>query len=317
MIYITRALNLIDILLKYVASVVFRKVWIGQYPFALSIEPTNYCQLSCAECPTGTNELNRRKGYMDIELYKQLIQSVYKHTFYVNLYFQGEPLLHPQIEQMIAIARQHNMYVVLSTNGHSLNIETAQKLVASGLSKIIISMDGFSNETYTKYRQNGDVDKVKNGIIVLIKAKQNLHKKKPKIIVQTLVNAYNENEIEKIKAWVKSLKDATLSLKTMQIYHSFHFLPQNKKYSRYIYQNGRWIVKYKPKNRCFRIWSQCVITYDGKVVPCCFDKNANFCMGNIKDQSINKIWNNDQFTQFRKKILYNRKKIPICLNCTE
>lgn len=317
MIYITRLLNLFQIVCKYIFSIIFRKVWVSRYPFAISIEPTNYCQLACAECPTGTKELNRHKGYMNIELYEKLIQSVHKHTFYINLYFQGEPLLHPQIEQMIAIARKYRMYVVLSTNGQLLNKEMSEKLVSLGLSKIIISMDGFSNKTYTKYRIDGDVEKVKFGIAVLIKTKQKLHKKHPKIIVQTLVNKYNENEIKKIKIWVKSLKDAKLSLKTMQIYHSFNFLPEKNKYSRYIFRNGKWIVKHKPKNRCFRIWSQCVITHEGNVVPCCFDKNGNYCMGNIQHQSIKEIWKNDQFTQFRMRILNERNNISMCLNCTE
>jgi MoaA/NifB/PqqE/SkfB family radical SAM enzyme len=173
-------------MLKYAASIVFRNVWVSRFPFALSIEPTNHCQLSCAECPTGMKELSRRKGYMNIELYEKLIKSVYKHSFYVNLYFQGEPLLHPQIEQMITIARKHRIYIVLSTNGQSINEEMAEKLVISGLSKIIISMDGFSNETYTQYRKNGDVEKVKSGIIALIQAKKMHRKKKPKIIVKHL-----------------------------------------------------------------------------------------------------------------------------------
>lgn len=317
MIHITRFLNFIDILLKYAASVVFRKVWVSRYPFALSIEPTNHCQLSCAECPTGTKELSRSKGYIDVALYEKLIQSVYKHTFYINLYFQGEPLLHYYIDQMVAIARKYRMYVVLSTNGQSLNEEMAEKIVTSGLSKIIISMDGFSNETYSQYRKNGDIEKVKSGIMALIQAKKMHRKKNPKIIVQTLVNAYNESEIEIIKTWIKSLKGVKLSLKTMQIYHSFDFLPKQKKYSRYIYYDGKWLVKHKQKNRCFRIWSQCVITHEGDVVPCCFDKNADFCMGNIKHQSIDEIWKNKQFNQFRNKILYERKSIAICTNCTE
>ncbi|MFW5721270.1 MAG: SPASM domain-containing protein, partial [Bacteroidota bacterium] len=65
-----------------------------------------------------------------------------------------------------------------------------------------------------------------------------------------------------------------------------------------------------------RIWSTMVITWDGKILPCCFDKTAQHNIGNLNQISILALWNSEEYTSFRKKILTNRKKIEICTNCT-
>ncbi|MCX7863205.1 MAG: SPASM domain-containing protein [Bacteroidales bacterium] len=317
MIYITRIINFIQIIITYFLSVVFRKVYVSQYPFALSIEPTNCCQLNCAECPTGMQQLTRVKGYIDMDVFEKILQSVYTRTFYLNLYFQGEPLLHHNILYMIRLAKKYNMNVVISTNGQMIDDNIAKQIVQSGLDKIIISLDGFSQQSYEAYRKGGDVLQTKHAIISLIKAKKELKKSKPKIIIQTLVNRFNEHEIPIIKQWVNTLKGTTFRLKSMQINYSYEFLPHNEIYRRYTKKNGNWKIKKRLNNRCFRIWSQCVITHEGNVVPCCYDKNAEFIMGNITHAKLSEIWRNKKFTNFRKKILTEREKIFICTNCTE
>jgi radical SAM protein with 4Fe4S-binding SPASM domain len=65
------------------------------------------------------------------------------------------------------------------------------------------------------------------------------------------------------------------------------------------------------------MWSSSVITWDGKMVPCCFDKDANYVYGDLKESQFSEIWNGKNHILFRKKILSSRKSVDICRNCTE
>lgn len=317
MIYINRFLNFIAILLSYLYSQLTRRVIVAPMPFAITIEPTNKCNLHCPECPTGNKTLTREKGEMNILFFEKLLQAVYKKTFYLNLYFQGEPFLHKDIVNMIRLARFYKMYVVISTNGQDLNAKIADEIIKNELSKIIISLDGLSQETYEKYRKGGNIEKVKETINFLIESKKKLNKSRPLIEVQILVNSYNEKELREIKQWLKTLGNLKITFKSMQVYNDFSYLPENANFKRYFFDGKEWKLKYKIRNRCFRIWSQCVITHNGMVIPCCFDKNANINLGNLNHQPFDKIWNGKSYNDFRLSVLRNRSCIDMCNNCTE
>jgi radical SAM protein with 4Fe4S-binding SPASM domain len=95
-------------------------------------------------------------------------------------------------------------------------------------------------------------------------------------------------------------------------------MPVHKKYRRYMRNSeGDWMLGGKLNNRCRRLWYTTVITTDGLVVPCCFDKLAKYPMGNIGTETISQIWKNCEYNDFRSKVLGNRKGIGICTNCTE
>jgi radical SAM protein with 4Fe4S-binding SPASM domain len=100
-------------------------------------------------------------------------------------------------------------------------------------------------------------------------------------------------------------------------------MPENQKRSRYKKTGtdleGRplYRIRNRMPNHCFRMWRSCVLTWDGTVVPCCFDKNAEYGMGNLKENSFQEIWKDDKYRNFRMKILKSRKSTDICRNCTE
>jgi len=95
------------------------------------------------------------------------------------------------------------------------------------------------------------------------------------------------------------------------------FLPSNKKFRRYILENNSFRIKNKIKNHCFALWRTSVITWDGRVVPCCFDKDAQNEIGRVNGKAFSEIWNSAQYSEFRKKVLTNRKSVSMCTNCTE
>lgn len=317
---IKKIINFIQILIGYGLSIVFKKPIEWGYPFSLTIEPTNRCNLSCLECPTGNNTSTRPKGFMDIGLYKKIIDEVKGFVIYHMIYFQGEPFLHPQFMDLVKYADKNKIYTCTSTNGHFLTYENCEKIMRSGLKKIVVSVDGVTQESYSKYRVGGHLEKVKEGIRTLILLKQQAKLRYPMVVLQFVVFRHNEHEIEAFKELARQLGADKAEIKSAQIdfpKQNRNLIPTINKYSRYTLQKDRIQIKNQLKNRCFRIWSTLVINWDGYVLPCCFDKNAMFRLGNSKNQTVISLWKSAVFNRFRKKILTHRKKTDICQNCTE
>ena len=285
------------------------------YPFSVGIELTNRCNLGCLECAAGSGSMDRPAGFMSKEVFEKIIAQLGKHTINTMFYFQGESMLHPLFFHFLSGAR--NMGVIISTNGHFIDSESAVKLATSGARKIIVSLDGYSQEVYSKYRAGGDVNRVKEGIILLGR-EVGKTRNAPQIVIQVLVNSYNEAEIGEIRRLAGD-NNATLVLKSLQIISQsdrFSLLPSDEKYRRYSIKGGRLKRKGRLGNRCFRLWTNPVITWEGSVVPCCFDKNAKYVMGNLQSESFTDIWRGQRYRDFRKKVLQNRAGIEICRNCT-
>ncbi len=289
-------------------------------PLAVSIEPTTACNLGCPQCPSGLKKFTRPTGNLKTDLNKKILDQLGPTLQYINYYFQGEPFIHRNFLELVREASKRNIYVVTSTNAHFISPETAREIVDSGLSEAIISIDGMSQESYEKYRIGGELNKVLEGAKNLIAAKREKRSVLPKVTFQFLVTRYNENEIPALNELALSLGVDEVRLKTIQIYdhEGGNLIPENESYSRYQRTDaGRFELKNKFRNSCWRMWSSCVFTWDGKVVPCCFDKDAEHQMGEVEKLPFGKIWKSDVYRGFRKQLLRNRREIEICRNCSE
>ncbi len=155
----------------------------------------------------------------------------------------------------------------------------------------------------------------------IIKWKKELKSKTPYVIFKFLVVKPNEHQIEDAKKLADELGVDEIRFKTAQLYNYKHgnvLMPSIDKYSRYRKQaDGTYRLKNKLLDECWRMWSSCVITWDGKVVPCCFDKDATHQLGEIEHQPLQDIWTSKSYNGFRKALLTNRQSIDICQNCTE
>jgi radical SAM protein with 4Fe4S-binding SPASM domain len=313
--------NLIQLGLSYLITRLTVYLYQHGLPYAMSIEVSTFCNLHCTECPSGQRKFTRPTGMIDPAFFNSIIDQVKSHLLYLTLYFQGEPYLHPQFLQLVRYAHDSGIYTATSTNGHFLTRENAQATIASGLDRVIVSLDGLDQETYSTYRVSGDVEKVKDGLRNLIAAKQQLHSKSPYIILQFIVFAHNKHQIEAVKIFGKELGVDEVQIKSAQIYDfdkGSDLMVNDNKYSRYERSvNGKWQIKSKLPNRCWRMWSACVITWDGMIVPCCFDKDAVHRLGNLNDYPLKQIWMGKAYQQFREKVLIYRKAIGICRNCSE
>jgi radical SAM protein with 4Fe4S-binding SPASM domain len=290
-------------------------------PFTISVEPTTSCNLRCPECPSGLRQFSRNTGMISLELYYQVIDQLYPDLFYLILYFQGEPYLNPLFFHMVEYAGKKKIYTATSTNAHFLTDNLAKKTVESGLDRIIISLDGLDQETYEKYRVGGSMEKVIEGTRNLVRWKRELRSRTPYIILQFIVFSTNEHQVPELRKLAKDLGVDKLELKSAQVYNyegGNTLIPKNESLSRYKKKaDGSYVIDNPLYNHCLRMWRGCVITWDGLVVPCCFDKDATHRLGDLKKQSFMEIWRGEAYTKFRNKLFSARNEIDICRNCTE
>ena len=313
-----RFFNILKIASSYVFSLILKRSVVWGFPPVVMIEPTDVCNLKCPLCPSGNGTLKRAKGFMRLSLFKKIIDEIKEKSFMVVLWNQGEPFLNKDFYEMISYASQNKLFTMTSTNGN-VKID-AEKLVQSGLKSLIISLDGATQETYNKYRVNGELSKVIENVKNIVAAKRKLHSKFPILRWQFLVMKHNEHEIEKISKLAKKIGVDKLELKSVQIYSKEdikNFLPKNPKYRRYKIKGDNFELKFGIKNRCRRIWSEIVINWNGEAAICCFDKDIDYKVGNIEKEKILQIWKNGNYQKMRNRILKNRKSIPMCRNCLE
>jgi radical SAM protein with 4Fe4S-binding SPASM domain len=290
-------------------------------PTTLSIEPTTSCNLRCPECPSGLRSFSRPTGMLQQELYAKIIEETRKKLTYLHLYFQGEPFLHPGFFDLVAQADRAGIFTSTSTNAHYLTDEHVAKTIASGLKQLIVSMDGISQEVYQEYRIGGKLHKVQTGITKLLLSRKAKKARYPRVVLQFLVTGQNEHQIPELKKWATDLNVDELQLKTTQIYNYENgsvLIPKDANYSRYIPdKNGKWKLKKETTNKCWKMWQGAVATWDGRVVPCCFDKDGKYVMGRLSESSFREIWTNEKYGRFRQQLLSDRNQIDICKNCTE
>lgn len=290
-------------------------------PMTISVEPTTACNLRCPECPSGLRSFTRDTGNLKPNFFKSIIDEVHKELSYLIFYFQGEPYINPEFLDMVQYASKKGIYTITSTNGHFLNKAIAEKTIASGLDRVIISVDGTTQEVYENYRKGGKLETVLQGTRNLVQAKKKMKSPTPHIIFQFLVVKPNEHQIPEIYRLAKEIGVDEVKLKTAQVYdykNGNELIPTIKKYARYAQnEDGTWHVKNELLNHCWKLWHACVITWDGLVVPCCFDKDATHKLGDLKSTSFKEIWKGVDYHNFRNLLLKGRDKIDICINCTE
>jgi len=290
-------------------------------PVSISFEPTTSCNLRCPECPSGLRAFTRPVGMLQKDFFTETIDQLAKDLLYLIFYFQGEPYLNPDFLDMVKYASSKKIYTATSTNAHYLSEANAKRTVESGLDRLIISIDGTTQEVYQQYRIGGKLEKVIEGTKNIVKWKKELKSKTPFIVFQFLVVKPNQHQIEDVQRLAKETGVDDVWFKTAQVYDFAddpnQLIPSIDKYSRYRKTENGYEFKGKLSNHCWRLWHDPVITWDGLVAPCCFDKDAIHRLGDLKQKSFKEIWHNGEYKKFRTALLKGRKNIDICSNCSE
>jgi len=284
------------------------------YPITLMLEPTNFCNLKCPLCPTGQGLIKRKKQALDFERTKIILDQLGPEIIHLRLWNWGEPFLCKDLFKIIKYAKKYNVFVNTSTNAFFLKKGIARQIVNSHLDELIISLDGASEKTYKKYRKKGSFKQVLESIKEINKQKKSQKKKTPTIKLQFIIMKHNQHEIKKIIQIAKEIEANSLFFKSVGVMDINvkedikKYFPSKKEFIRKSFE--------KIENKCDYLWEETTINVDGSVVPCCRDTNNKYVFGNIFKESFKKIWNNEKYKKFRKKVIKDKKAIDICKFCS-
>ncbi len=272
------------------------------FPTHLEIETSSTCQMSCPMCKT--TEMRRRgvkfQGFMDMELYKKIIDECANSTLYsIKLSWRGEPLLNPRLVEMITYAKKRGIKdVAFLTNGERLTPKLTEDLVNAGLDWISISFDGMG-DTYNKIRKPAIFEETLEKIRYIRAYRETQRRKKPLIRVQSVHSAIMGQEQEFLNLWkgvaerVNFISDQKRSI-------------DHKEY------------RHDPKFICPSPWQRACITWDGKVVQCFGDYMEGNILGYIHEKSIKKIWRGKPFTELRGLMRKGKRlKTMPCRTCSD
>jgi len=298
-------------LLRCEYELLTKKTRLKSAPYMAKIEPTNLCNLDCKFC--GGKNANYGDGFMSLENYKVMFDQLKDYLYFCVLELHGEPLLHKDICRFIEYAHKNKVSTYISTNLNYLNENLVEGLITSGLDLLTVSLDGASQETYSKYRRNGDFNLVKNNLKKLVEQKRKLKSKTPVIQLQFIVFNYNENEIEKIKTLAREIGVDSLKIKPGFVTDS-KWLPKKEEYRSRQYRNAR------KRKTCWWLWRGIVVSWNGLIFPCCmkiYTKPYMFDVpyGNMLKERFLDIWNNDIYVNSRKCFSSKSKVDSICYGC--
>jgi MoaA/NifB/PqqE/SkfB family radical SAM enzyme len=300
-----------------------KKPW--GFPTHLHVEPSTLCNLKCAFCPVTTG-MERPTGFMPAEVFKKTIDELADYLFLILLWDWGEPFLNPSIYDMITYAKQKDVKIISSTNGHVFaQPGNADKLVRSGIDAIIFAVDGISQGTYEQFRKNGNLNMAIKGIENVVTAKRSLKSKTPIINFRFIPMKHNEHEIPLLEDFARSLGVDILTLKSLNphdhgevnanIATGLTFMPKDSRYRRFVSDEHGSRIRLA-RNPCKRPWMNPSIHWDGKVSLCTFDAQDHYVMGDLVKESFRDIWRGEIYSKFRCQFRHNYRAIPFCEGCT-
>ena len=282
------------------------KLIVDWTPLKIRIETTNTCNLKCITCPLNFPDYKRKFNTMNVELFTKIVNEIktFRPKPDVILYLGGEPLANKNLFYFIELLKNENMFVKFNTNATLLTKEKAKLILESGLDVIEFSFDDIDPDEYEKMRINAKYDETLHNILQFLELKNIGKYKKPFVTL----------------AGIK-MSDSKLSDTLVRMQPSNHFKSLFKKYEIIDYQMWyahKWTKSLNRKyKKCPFVYSDFNILSDGKCVPCCYDLNGEYILGDVTTDSIKEIWNNSKYQNLR-NMLNNleHEKFSPCKGCS-
>jgi len=302
------------------AAAMARWTYVPCLPVHVTVEPTNLCDQRCPICETGNRTLARPRGSMKLAAYYRLVDQLSQHAHTLMFYFMGEPFLHPDAYLMIQHAKSRGMFVTACTDGNHVNGEA---LVRSGIDEVSWQLGGATQSTHKMYRVGGRLDHALANLSAAVAEKRRLGVARPQLRLGLIVMRHNEHEIEDFARLAKEVgADACDIVKpcVRNKAEAERFMPTDPTYWQYdkglFERTGRLRPLVDLRNSCHWIWHSTVITWDGRVLPCCRDPHGQHAMGNVFEQPLSRIWNNPAYRTYRRTILTAQSRVDICKLCS-
>jgi MoaA/NifB/PqqE/SkfB family radical SAM enzyme len=295
-------------------ELLMRSTVIQARPLKLTFDPTNYCQLRCPLCPTGARIQDRDRGRAQLHLFEHLMEEVGEYVFMIDFFNWGEPLLNPQTEDFIALARRRGIVTSLSSNlSIPMSDGRIQRIIDCGLSQLIVSLDGATPETYGTYRRVGRFDLVIDNMKRILARRAEMGVKHPEVNWQFLVFRFNEHEMDLVRHMAADMGVDSVTFRApfldegrVPLSEADHaaiadWTSTLAEFNRYDPESvNHTVVPEHP--RCGWHYMSTAINWDGSVAPCCtvFERRDDF--GQLSDRRGNymEIVNNPAFQSVRR-----------------
>lgn len=275
-----------------------------QLPPYYIIEPTNQCNFACSICPHSMYT-TAEKGFMSWVLFETIIKQIQLDAQVIQLYFMGEPLLHPDIIDMIKLCKKRTgAKVILSSNGSLLTEEVIEPLVRSGLDELIISIDACDDQSiYGRIRAGGNLKEVNDSVVKLIKARE-----KMRVVVQFIDMYINRSEKAK---FIAKWHEYDCSINVQCLYTWANQLPSLNDMS-----DNLSPIRNEVRVPCADLWKKMCVRWNGAVTLCCFDWRSQNVIGDIRSASLIDCWNSHKLDFFREKHTQgDYRMLKLCQGC--
>ena len=324
---------------RFSNSPTLKKDYTCPYPTEYTIETGSVCNLRCPGCPTGRREKGMPKAILTYEQFRILFDKIMPYALRFHLFNWGEPFLNKDILPMISLSAAHGIATHIDSNLtlREFSREEAEAIVASGLTRLVGSIDGASQETYGKYRIGGDFARAIKNLETLRKARDRLGREKPRVVWKFLINAFNEHEMEKAKEMAAGI-GVPIDFDLMDLPNeswrsSYHEQLAAERDNKIALRVRGEDVEVRQRSRlpvpesgagetnhllpqvidtiawhpnmfawCVQPFKMLLINVDGNVYPCCNVFGDEYALGNLYTESLEEIWNNAKFRKCRQFI---------------
>jgi len=280
---------------------------VPSFPEDIQIQTITGCNASCAFCPSGKTENPMPVGKMEDGLYRKIIDECLKKTVKrISPYLMNEPLCDSDLGwkiKYIAERKNNRPSIKLNTNASLLMGKLLEDILNNGLDRLNISFHGISKDVYEKGMQGLKYEKTLDNVKNILEAKKKMNKEKPRITITMVRTKLIDSQIDDIKSyWGKRNV-------------SVHIQPMENRASGYIRDEGLNPEEWKPYIHCKRLFKQAYILYNGDMVLCCADWERTTILGNVREKSIEDVWNGEKAVSIRRKFLSGDTKGLLCHSC--
>jgi len=298
----------------------YRRTHAWSWPLHMQVELASFCNLRCPVCPVGSGDLTRAPQLIDVGLFERLMSEVGPYLLVNALWAWGEPLLHPQLESILAITRRYPMVTLVSTNGQNLNRPSVQQALRNQPPTfLIVAIDGLCDDTNSVYRRGAKIAPALEGVRALADWKARTGSRLPVLHFRFLVMRQNEHEVPGIRQFAEDAGFDMVSIRSLSIIDSSEaahrdLIPASSLFQAYQYQGEKRVRR--DDFVCQHAFSFPTVLADGTVVACEQDFNGKQPYGIVSaERSFSSVWFGEQAARVRRVVRDDYRQYSSCTNC--
>ena len=308
-------------LLRTALNLAYRKERPWAWPIHMQFEVTNFCNLSCPVCPTGTGILDRKAQAMDVDLFANCMEEVGPHLLTAMLWVWGEPLLHPRFAEFVRIARSHRVLPVVSTNGQTLAEDAVHDaLMREPPEYIIVAIDGLTDETNSRYRVGATLEPVLAGVRRLVETRRRLRMRRPLLHMRFIAMKHNQGDLPRVRKFAREHGFDMLSIRSLSVIQDDEakhreLVPDDPRYRAYQYDEAATRIA-RNDFVCQMPFAFPSMLADGTIIACDQDCRGAYPLGKFGDgQSFRDAWFGAKAARIRRIIRDDRMSVEYCRTC--